>query len=51
MGRREPAGSVLDPFREEIYALLKEDSTLPRVRVREELVRLGFAGGITIVND
>lgn len=49
--RRMPAGSVLDPFRDEIYRLLKADPKLPGVRVREELVALGFAGGKTIVDD
>jgi transposase len=49
--RREPAGSMLDPFRDEIHGLLKDDSTLPGVRVLEELERLGFGGGITVVND
>jgi transposase len=49
--RREPAGSMLDPFRDEIHRLLKDDPGLPGVRVREELELLGFAGGITIVND
>jgi hypothetical protein len=35
--RREPAGSMLDPFRDEIHRLLKDDPTLSGVRVREEL--------------
>ena len=49
--RREPAGSMLDPFRDEIHRLLRADPTLPGVRVREELAPLGFAGGKTIVDD
>ena len=49
--RREPAGSMLDPFKDEIHRLLKDDSMLSGVRIREELEPLGFAGGITIVND
>jgi transposase len=49
--RREPAGSMLDPFKDEIHRLLREDPTLSGVRIREELVPLGFAGGKTIVDD
>ena len=49
--RRVSAGSMLDPFREEIHRLLRADASLPGVRVREELVSLGFAGGKTIVDD
>ncbi len=43
--------SKLDPFKEEIHALLREDPKLPGVRVRELLEPLGFAGGKTIVDD
>jgi transposase len=49
--RREPAGSMLDPFQDEIHGLLRDDPTLSGVRIREELVPLGFAGGKTIVDD
>lgn len=49
--RREPAGSILDPYKDEIHRLLKDDPGLPGVRVREELEPLGFAGGKTIVDD
>ena len=49
--RRAPAGSMLDPFKDEIHRLLKDDPTLSGVRVREELEPLGFAGGKTIVDD
>jgi len=49
--RREPAGSMLDPFKDEIHRLLRDDPTLTGVRIREELVPLGFAGGKTIVDD
>jgi transposase len=49
--RREPSGSMLDPFRDEIHRLLKEEPTLSGVRVREELEPLGFGGGKTIVDD
>ena len=49
--RRERAGSMLDPFKDEIHRLFKDDPTLTGVRVREELEPLGFAGGKTIVDD
>jgi hypothetical protein len=49
--RREPAGSMLDPFKDEIHGLLRDDPTLTGVRIREELVPLGFDGGKTIVDD
>jgi transposase len=48
---RAPAGSKLDPFRDEIHRLLKEDPKLPGQRVRELIGQLGFAGGKTIVDD
>ena len=43
--------SKLDPFKEEIHALLREDPKLPGVRVRELLEPLGFDGGKTILDD
>jgi transposase len=49
--RREPAGSMLDPLKDEIHRLLGDDPRLPGVRVREEIEPLGFAGGKTIVDD
>ena len=49
--RREAAGSKLDPFREEIHRLLKDDPKLSGVRVRELIEPLGFCGGKTIVDD
>jgi transposase len=49
--RRELAGSMLDPFKDEIHRLLKDDPKLPGVRVREEIEPLGFDGGKTIVDD
>jgi transposase len=48
---RAPAGSMLDPFKEEIHRLLSAEPTLSGVRVREELASLGFGGGKTIVDD
>ncbi len=49
--RREPAGSVLDPFKDEIHRLLRDDPKLSGVRVREEIEPLGFCDGKTIVDD
>ena len=43
--------SKLDPFKDEIHRLLKDDPKLPGVRVREEIEPLGFDGGKTIVDD
>ena len=43
--------SKLDPFRDEIHRLLKNDPKLPGQRVRELIVALGFDGGKTIVDD
>ena len=48
---RRPKGSKLDPFKEEILRLLREDPTLTGVRVRELLEPLGFDGSKTIVDD
>ncbi len=49
--RRAPAGSVLDPFKEEIHRLLREDPSLTGVRVRELLEPLGCRAGKTVVDD
>jgi len=43
--------SKLDPFKDEIHRLLKDDPTLSGVRVREEIEPLGFDGGKSIVDD
>jgi transposase len=43
--------SKLDPFKEEIHRLLKDDPKLPGVRVRELIEPLGFDGAKTIVDD
>jgi hypothetical protein len=48
---RAPAGSKLDPFKDEIHRLLREDPRLPGQRVRELIAPLGFAGGKTIIDD
>ncbi len=49
--QRPAAGSKLDPFKDEIHRLLKDDPKLPGVRVREEIEPLGFVGGKSIVDD
>jgi transposase len=43
--------SKLDPFKDEIHGLLKDDPGLPGVRVRELIEPLGFVGGKSIVDD
>jgi transposase len=43
--------SKLDPFKDEIHQLLRDDPGLPGVRVREMIEPLGFDGGKTIVDD
>ena len=48
---RAPAGSKLDPFKDEIHRLLQADPKLPGQRVRELIEPLGYAGGKTIVDD
>jgi transposase len=48
---RAPAGSKLDPFKDESHRLLREDPKLPGQRVRELIAPLGFDGGKTIVDD
>jgi transposase len=49
--RRAPSGSKLDPFKDEIHRLLKEDHKLPGVRVRELLEPLGCTASKTVVDD
>ena len=48
---RARAGSKLDPFKDEIHRLLKKDSTLTGVRVRELLEPLGCQASKTVVDD
>ena len=43
--------SKLDPFKDEIHRLLKDDPKLSGVRVREEIESLGFVGGKSIVDE
>jgi transposase len=43
--------SILDPFKDEIHRLLKDDPRLPVVRLRELLQPLGYTGGETILKE
>jgi transposase len=49
--QRAPPGSKLDPFKDEIHRLLKDDCAMPGQRIRELIAPLGFEGGKTIVDD
>jgi transposase len=49
--RRRPRPSKLDPFKDEVHRLLREDSKLPGQRVRELIEPLGYAGSKTILDD
>jgi transposase len=49
--QRAPAGSKLDPFKEEICRLLRDDPKLPGVRIRELLEPLGCTASKTVVDD
>jgi len=48
---RRVGASKLDPFKEEIQRLLREDPRLPTMRVLELIAELGFDGGKTLVYD
>jgi transposase len=48
---RRPVGSKLDPFKDEIHWLLREDPKLPGQRIRELIEPLGYTGGKTILDD
>jgi hypothetical protein len=48
---RARAGSKLDPFKDEIHRLLKQDPRMPGQRIRELIAGQGFEGGKTIVDD
>jgi transposase len=49
--RRRPGGSKLDPFKDEVHALLRADAEIESQRIREILIDSGFEGGKTIVDD
>jgi hypothetical protein len=46
---RPPRPSKLDPFKDEIQRLLREDPRIPAKRIRELLEALGYSGGKTIL--
>jgi len=48
---RAPRASKLDPFLATIEELLVDEPTLSGMRIREEIERLGYDGGKTIVDD
>jgi transposase len=50
-GPRPPRGSKLDPYLTEIEQLLDDEPALSGVRVREEIEKLGYRGGKTILDD
>lgn len=47
---RPAKGSKLDPFKDEIHALLREDPEVESQRIRELLAEQGYAGGKTITD-
>jgi transposase len=50
-GPRSKRRSKLDPFLATIEELLADEPTLSGVRIREELEKLGYRGGKTILDD
>ena len=48
---RPPKGSMLDPHRSAIAAMLDDDAEAPATVILEHLRREGYAGGITILKD
>ncbi|MHB8631666.1 MAG: IS21 family transposase [Candidatus Limnocylindria bacterium] len=48
---RAPRPSKLDPFKDELHRLLKDDARIPAPRLRELLEPLGYAGGETILKE
>lgn len=48
---REASGSMLDPFKDEIAAMLGEDPKAPATVILQHLRRSGYAGGITILKE
>jgi transposase len=50
-GPRPKRPSKLDPFLPAICELLDDEPTLSGVRIREEIERLGYGGGKTILDD
>ena len=48
---RRSRGSKLDPFKDQVHELLREDPEIESQRIREILIESGFDGGKTIVDD
>lgn len=49
--QRQPVGSVLDPHKDAIAALLVDDPEAPATVIIDHLRRDGYAGGITILKE
>jgi transposase len=50
-GRQKSRGSKLDAFKDKIEALLKSYPSLSAVRIYEEIQKMGYEGGISILRD
>ena len=50
-GPRPARASKLDPYRAEIARLLEDEPRLSGVRIREEIEKLGYDGGKTVLDD
>jgi transposase len=48
---RAPAGSQLDPYKDAIASMLREEPSVPATVVRQHLQRQGYGGGITILKE
>jgi transposase len=48
---RAPAGSLLEPFKDAVAALLRADATAPATVIRQHLQRQGYGGGISILKE
>ena len=48
---RAPTGSRLDPFKDWICEQLREDPSIPSLRLREMATELGYRGGKSIFDD
>jgi transposase len=50
-GRQGPRSSKLNGFKDKIEALLKSYPSLSAVRIHEEIQKMGYEGGISILRD
>lgn len=48
---RAPAGSLVDPYKDEIAALLGAEPSIAATVVAERIRRSGYAGGVTILKE